>query len=120
MQDFSKEKIIKKAERAHRVTTANRNPSVTTVPPFLFAEIANWNISEKIKSVITKVNQEDKSAVFVSQMYSKSLTERRNTALKYRADLKERDLSIQGYKKFPATLMNKRTRERKYSLKKEF
>ena len=27
-QDFSKEEIIKNIERAHRVTTANRNPSI--------------------------------------------------------------------------------------------
>ena len=29
MQDFSKEEIIKEIERAHRATTANRNPSAT-------------------------------------------------------------------------------------------
>ena len=53
-------------------------------------------------------------------MYSKSLTERRNAALNDRADLKELDPSIQGYVKLPATLMIKRTGERKYSLEKEF
>ena len=53
-------------------------------------------------------------------MYSKSLTERRNVALKYSADLKEQDLSIQGYVKFPATLMIKHAGERKYSLEKNF
>ena len=77
-------------------------------------------MSEKIKSVIIKANQEGKSPVFVSQMYLKSLTEIRNAALKYRADLKEQDPSIQGYVKFSAILMIKRTGERKYSLEKEF
>ena len=77
-------------------------------------------MSEKIKSAIIKANQESKSAVFVSQMYSKSLTERRNAALKYRADLKEQDPSVQGHVKFPAILMIKHTGERKYSLEKEF
>ena len=119
IQDFSKEEIIKNIERAHRVTTTNRNPSATA-PPFLVAKITNWDMSEKIKSAIIKANQEGKSAVFVSQMYSKSLTERRNAALKYRADLKEQDPSIRGYVKFPVTLMIKRTGERKYSLEKEF
>ena len=76
-------------------------------------------MSEKIKSVIIKANQEGKSAVFISQMYSKSLTERRNVALKYRTDLKQQDPSIKGYVKFPATLIIKRTGERKYSLEKE-
>ena len=120
MQDFSKEEIIKNIERAHRVTTANRNPSATSAPPFLVAKITNWDMSKKINSAIIKVNQEGKSAVFVSQMYSKSLTERRNAALKCRADLKEQDPPFQGYVKFPATLMIKRTEERKYSLEKEF
>ena len=77
-------------------------------------------MSEKIKSAIIKANQEGKSAVFVSQIYSTSLTERRNVALKYRADLKEQDPPIQGYVKFPAILMIKRTGERKNSLVKEF
>ena len=75
---------------------------------------------EKLKSAIIKTNQEGKSVSFVSQTYSKSLTERRNATLKYRADLKEQDPSIQGYVKFPAILMIKHTGEGKYSLEKEF
>ena len=77
-------------------------------------------MSEKIKSAIVKDNQEGKSAVFVSQIHSKSMTERRNATLKYQADLKERDPLIQGYVTFPATIMIKRTGERKYSHQKEF
>ena len=119
MQDFSKEEIIKKIERAHRVTSANRNLSATSAPPFLVAKITNWHMLGRIKSGITKANQEGKSAVFVSRMYSKSLTERRNAALKYRTNLKEQDPTIQGYVKFPAPLMVKRTGETKYSLEKE-
>ena len=121
MQDLTKEEIIRYIERAHRVTTANRNPSSTSSAlPFFVAKITNWDMSEKIKSVIIKANQEGKSPVFVSQMYLKSLTEIRNAALKYRADLKEQDPSIQGYVKFSAILMIKHTGERKYSLEKEF
>ena len=44
---------------------------------------------------------------------------RRNAALKYRADLKEQDPTIQGYIKFPATLMIERTGERKNSFEKD-
>ena len=120
MQDFLKEKIMRYIEQAHQVTNANRNPSARSAPLFFVAKITNWDMSEKIKSAIIKANQESKSAVFVSQMYSKSLTERRNAALKYRADLKEQDPSVQGYVKFPAILMIKHTGERKYSLEKEF
>ena len=97
MQDFSKEYIMKNIERAHQVTTANRYPFATSAPPFLAAKIKNWSMSEKSKSAIIKANQDGKLAVFVSQMYSKSLTERRNAALKYRTDLKEHDPSIQVY-----------------------
>ena len=75
-------------------------------------------MSEKIKSAIIKANQEGKSPLFVSQMYSESLTKRRNAA--YRADLKQQDPSIHGYVKFPVILIIKRTGERKYSLEKEF
>ena len=91
MQDFSKKEIIKNIELAHRVTTANRNTSATSAPRFLIAKTTNWDMSEKIKSAIIKANQEGKSEVFVSQMSSKSLMEKRNAALKYRTDLKEQD-----------------------------
>ena len=109
IQDFSKEYIIKNIERAHQVTTANRYLFATSAPPFLAAKITNGIMSEKIKSAIIKANHEGKLAVFVSQMYSKSLTERRNAALKYRVDLKEHNRSIQVYVKFSATLMIKRS-----------
>ena len=120
MQHFSKEEIIRNIERGHWVTTANRNSSATSLLPFLGAKITNWGMSEKIKSAIIKTNQEGKSAVFFSLMYSKSLTERRNAASKYWEDFKEQDPSIQGYVKFPVILMSKPTGERKYSLEKEF
>ena len=107
MQDFSKEEIIKNIERAHRVTTANRNPSATSAPPFLVAKITVGTCRKKLNLSLLRLTRKGKSAVFVSQMYSKSLTERRNAALKYRADLKEQDPSIQGYVKFPAKLMIK-------------
>ena len=41
MQYFSKEEIINNIERAHRDTTARRNPSATSVPSFLVAKITN-------------------------------------------------------------------------------
>ena len=53
-------------------------------------------------------------------MCAKPFTERRHATLKYQTDLKEQEPPIQGYVKFPATLMMQRTRERKYSLEKEF
>ena len=59
------------------------------------------------------------SRQYLSRSCTQSLTEGRNAALKYRTDLKEQDPPIQGYVKFPAKLMIKRTGE-KYSFEKEF
>ena len=102
------------------ITTVNRNPYGTSAPPFLVVKITNLDMSEKFKFAIIKANQEGKSAVFVSQMYSESLTERKHAALTYlKEHLKEQDPSIQGYGKFPAILMIKRTGERKHSLEKK-
>ena len=53
-------------------------------------------------------------------MYSKSLTLRGNQALKYRYELKEGDLPVQGYVRYTATLMIKRVGERKYRVEKEY
>ena len=53
-------------------------------------------------------------------MYSESLTGETNATLKFQADLKQQYPSIQGYVKFPATPIIKRTGERKYSPQKEF
>ena len=97
-EDFSKEEIIRNIDRAHLTTTANKNSFATSAPPFLVTKTTNWNMSEKMKSVIIKANQEGKSAVLVSQMYLKSLTERRNAALKWWGDLTEQQPSIQGYR----------------------
>ena len=61
-------------------------------------------VSEKVKSAFIQENQNGRSQVFVSQMYSKSLMLCRNQALKHQHEMKEEDLSIQGYIRYPATL----------------
>ena len=53
-------------------------------------------------------------------MYSKSLTLRQNQTLKHRYELKEGGPSVQGNVRYPATLMIKRTGERKYRVEKEY
>ena len=57
-----------------------QKPLCHIITTFFVAKITNWDMSEK--SAIIKADQEGKLAVFVSQMYSKSLMERRNEALK--------------------------------------
>ena len=75
---------------------------------------------EKVKSAFIHENQNGQSQVSVSQMYSKSLTLHRNQALKHQHEMKEEDPSIQGYIRYPATLMIKRPGEKKYKVEKEF
>ena len=84
LTEASKEEIARNIERAYRVqnNSETRNRSNNT-PPLLVAKIANWEFSERIKSAFIVKNQNGNSRVFVSQMYSKSLTLRRNQALKH-------------------------------------
>ena len=81
LPETTKEEISKNIETAHRVhskgTSSNRSP------PYLVVKMVNWEFSEKVKSVFIQENQNGRSQVFVSQMYSKSLTLRRNQALKH-------------------------------------
>ena len=121
LTEASREEIATNIERAHRVqnNSETRNRSNNT-PPYLVAKVANWEFSERIKAAFMVKNQNGNSRVFVSQMYSKSLTLRRNQALKHRYELKEGDPSIQGYVRYPATLMIKRAGERKYRVEKEY
>ena len=122
LTEASKGEIAENIERAHRIQnnseTSGRGSNNT--PPYLVAQIANWEYSERIKSAFIVENQNGNSRVFVSQIYSKSLTLRRNQALKHRYELKEGDPSIQGYVRYPATLMIKRAGERKYRVEKEY
>ena len=85
LTEASKEEIATNIERAHRVqnNSETRNRSHNT-QPYLVAKIANWEFSKRIKSTFIVKNQNGSSRVFVSQMYSNSLTLRRNQALKHR------------------------------------
>ena len=78
--------------------------------------MVNWKFSEKAESAFIQENQNGRSQVFVSQMYSKSLTLRRNEGLKHRYEMKKEDPSIQAYIKYPATLTIKRSGEKTYKV----
>ena len=84
------------------------------------AKVKSWDTSEELNSAFIKANQSGTTKVFVSQMYSKRLTIRRNEALKLWLELQEQDLTIHGLVRFPASLKIKRVGERKYSLEKDF
>ena len=93
LTEASKEEITTNIERVHRVhnNSETGGKRSNNTPPYLVAKIANWEFSERIKSAFIVENQNGNSRVFVSQMYSKSLTIRRNETLKYRYELKEGD-----------------------------
>ena len=86
-------------------------------PPYLVAKITNWEFSERIKSAFIVENQNGNSRVFVTQMYKQLLTLKRNEAHQHWHELKEVDPSIQGYVRYPATLMIKIAGERNVECK---
>ena len=104
--------------RAHRVHSKGTSPNGS--PPYLVVKMVNWEFSEKVKSAFIHENQNGRSQVFVSQMYSKSLTLHRNKALKHRHEMKEEDPSIHGYIRYPATLMIKDLVKKSIRLRRNF
>ena len=76
LAEASKEDIATNIERAHRVQNNSETSGKRSnnTPPYLVAIISNWKFSERIKSAFFVKNQNDNFRVFVSQMYSKSLT----------------------------------------------
>ena len=86
----------------------------------LLVKMFNWELSENVKSAFIQENQNGWLQVFVSQMYSKSLTLCRNQALKQRHNMKEEDPSIPGYIRYPATLMIKRPGQKSIRLRTNF
>ena len=78
----------------------------------------DWNFSdeERTSSIKAAKDENDRTLIFVSQMYSRVLTRRRNEAMKKRKELKKEDIQgIQAYVKYLAVLMVKRLREAAYT-----
>ena len=65
------------------------------VPTLIISDNSSQFISNETQSFVN--DRGTKSAICVSQMYSIFLKQKRNAALKYRADLKYQDPPIQGY-----------------------
>ena len=82
--------------------------------------MVSWELSEKVKLAFIQENQNDQSQIFVSHMYSRSLTLSRNQVLKLRHEMKEEDPSIQGYIRYLDTVMIKRSVGNKYKIEMEF
>ena len=104
--------IIKKIERAHRVKENRRGRNLPMI-----AKFTNWNFSEEVKTSFIKAAKDgnDRTSIFVSQMYLPALTTRRNEAMKKRKELREEDQGIRAYVKYPAVLMVKQPGEAAYT-----
>ena len=86
----------------------------------IIAKFANWFFSEKVKSGFLEALRNGDTQTMVSQMYSKKLSERRNKALEYRKEVKQKNPTVQAYVKNPAILMVKKGSDNKYRQEKEF
>ena len=102
---------MNKIERAHR---SKETEYANT--PAIIAKFNDCHFTETIKTSFIKA----KSHIFVSQMCSPALTQRRNEEIKVRKELKKSEPIIQAYVKFPAKLMVKNGKGKEYSLYAEY
>ena len=112
MENIDHSVIIKKIERAHRAkeNKPGRNLSI-------IAKFTDWNFSEEVKTSFIKAAKDgnDRTPIFVSQMYSPALTTRGNEAMKKRKELREDDQGTRAYVKYPTVLMVKQPGEAAYT-----
>ena len=85
----------------------------------IIAKFATWSFSEKVKLHFISASQEGQTEVIASQMYSKSVNERKKS-LELRMRPKRNDPSLLVYVKYPAELMVKRSKEHKCTFEKAF
>ena len=71
LPETTKEEILMNIEKAHRVHS--KGTSSNGSPPYLVVKMVNWEFSEKVKTAFIQENQNGRSQVFISQMYSKLL-----------------------------------------------
>ena len=98
---ISEESIKAKIERAHRAKSTSN----------IIAKFSSWKDSESITKSLINYNRKahDKSKLFyVSQMYSKELTNRRDEALKLRKELIQANKNTTYILTYPAKLMHRK------------
>ena len=117
--DFSENEVYYNIERAHK-QPLNQNSKSKYKTPVIIPKVANWSFPEKVKSGFIEALRNRDTQAMVSQMYSKKLSERKNKALEYRKELKQKNPTIQAYIKYPAILMIKKGTDNKYRTEKEF
>ena len=118
----SLEEILTKIERAHRPKENRSAASQHNRIPPIIGEFTEWTFIEEIKTTFIKAakNPRNNHIVYVSQMYSPAVTNRRNEAMKFRKQLRNEDKQIQTYVKFPAILVVKKPGETTYPFHSEY
>jgi len=111
-----REKIYKQIERAHRGKASKEYDG----PPFIYALFTNWCFSEQVKELFQTESMNNNSTIYVSQMFSKSVTARRAKAFEHRRELRKATPTVKSHVKFPAVLMVKYDGETKYKTLQSF
>ena len=113
--------IISNIERAHRAPQKDTNQYSTPGSLPIIAKFIDWNFSEKVKSNFIRAardsfQQHPNQTIYISQMYSSSVTARRNKAMLKLKKLKRDERAIQAYVKCPAILMVKKCQVKDHTL----
>ena len=103
---YTSEEIDNQISRAHRSKRDDNNDRNGPRP--IFAQFCNWRYAEEIKNKIIYLTSRKMLKVYVDNMYSKDLTERRNQALMKRKELMEATPNLVVKMEYPAVLKSKR------------
>ena len=117
--NLNKDNLKGMIERAHR---GKHSPSSTSSSPrHIYAKFSSWKHSELIKDKFFQLQRNHpKIGIRVEQMYSQSVTSRRNEALQVRRNLLDSKSIVAGYVRYPATLVVKKSKNEKYSVFKSY
>ena len=73
-------------------------------------KLETWSFSKKAKSYLISASQEGQTEIIFSQMYPKSVNDRRNKTLELRMKLEKNDPSLLEYVKYSPILKMKKTK----------
>ena len=101
--NYTDEKINMFISRVHRDSQGSPK-SHPKGPRPLFLQFTNWPFAKEVQSRIISLTSRRVLSVYVNQVFSKELTERRNTALKYRKEVLETEPHLTIKLDYPAVL----------------
>lgn len=105
LMNYEEHQIDNQISRAHRTPKSLGNDARSCRP--IFVQFVNWRYAEEIRRRIIHMHSKSKTRITVAQMYSSSLTTRRNDALTHRRDVLKDSPNLTIFLVYPATLMYK-------------